>query len=159
MSLSMGCFLNSRPISSAGTLKFINLASTGLERCWIIKYSVYETQPVPIYILTNNFFLLFLYNIGLYSNIDWCYNDTLPCTTSRLPIYFQCLWYFLQLCALWCQQPLVYFFFNSLRAILIGQWASCSPDYKMWNHSLNIHPWIYWHQSIWKVVIFSSPAE
>jgi len=68
------------------------ISSTELERCHIIKYSIYKTAPFLIKFHAGSFFLMFLYTIdGKQSNLVCCHNDTLDCSTSRLPDYFKCL--------------------------------------------------------------------
>jgi len=45
---------------------------------------------------------------------------------------------------------------DRLGVILITHCASWNPDYKMWNHSINMHTGMYRHQSFWNGGIFFS---
>jgi hypothetical protein len=47
---------------------------------------------------------------------------------------------------------------DSLRTIIIAQWAQWSPHYKMWNHSI-MYAGRYQHQSFWNKGLISSTAK
>jgi len=60
---------------------------------WWLNVTVSQSVPVLTLVLTCNFFLMFLYTTdGQQSNLVCSHNDTLACSTSRLPNYFKCLW-------------------------------------------------------------------
>ena len=100
------------------------LAPTELERCQIIKYSVYHQMlPVLNQVLTANFFLVFLCTIDCQqSNLVCSHNDTLSCSCymvlfiSSFPgtVIVMCLVIPAAACLL---------ILCSLGAIIIAQWA------------------------------------
>jgi len=49
--------------------------------------------------------------------------------------------------------------FCCLGAVIIGHLTHWSPDYKMWNHSINTHTGRYQHQSFLNYVLVSSTTE
>jgi len=109
-----------------------------LERCHIIKYSIYQTVPILTQVLARNFFPCV--SFGHKCNLVCCHNDTLVSINSRLHNYFKCLWNcecYVPCCACSCLFTYFGYFgshYNSLRGSVKSRLQNVKSHY----------PYAYW---------------
>jgi hypothetical protein len=139
---------------------YSNLAPTWLERCHIIKYSIYQSVPVLTFkflqeICSLCFFLPQVVNNPiLYAAIMILWLIAVPGILIMSSVYRIVIIMSLVVPATVCLLILVY-----LGAIIIAQCTQWSPDCKIWNHSTILHNWRYWQQSFWNWGLYCASAE
>jgi hypothetical protein len=127
----------------------LNMEPTGMERCQIIIYSIYQSLPLTTELLTGNF-LLCLY-IPQTVNNPILYAAIITLWLVKFPDFpiIQNISGIVNVMSVVVPVSACVLILGSLEAIIISQRSQPNPEYKVWNNTISMHTGKDQPQSLW----------